>query len=76
MGHGCLQVTSIALGLDEKLGGNVVPASKLIPFNNFIKAYVLSEFKISGANWTWMNRQEKNPIAYKLDRLIVNDEWL
>lgn len=60
---------------DEKIGGNPVPACKLIPFNNFIEGSGLSDLKILGASWTWTNRQQMNAIACKLDRVLVNGQW-
>lgn len=61
---------------DKKLGGNLVPGRKLSHFNNFIEAEALSDLKVSGASWTWINKQEARLIACKLDIILVNDEWL
>lgn len=60
---------------NEKTGVLSEPSSKLIPFNSFIESSGLSDLKITGAKWTWMNRQQTKPIACKLDRVPVNDEW-
>lgn len=35
----------------------------------------LSDLKITGANWTWTNRQASNLITCKLDWIVVNDDW-
>lgn len=61
---------------NEKKRGNIVHANKLTQFNNFIESSALSDLKVSGANWTWINKQEARPIACKLDRVLINDEWL
>lgn len=58
----------------EKMGGNLVLASKLIPFNKIIETAGLSHPKIIGANWTWTNRQMSSLITCKVDRILVNDE--
>lgn len=48
---------------EEKVGGNPVPASKLMPFNNFINSLRLSDLKIVEAAWTWTNQQQNNVIV-------------
>lgn len=41
---------------DEKLGGNLIAENKLASFNKFIETLALSDLKITGTNWTWVNR--------------------
>ncbi|KAG7588439.1 Reverse transcriptase domain [Arabidopsis suecica] len=36
----------------------------------------LSDLSFRGSNYTWWNKREANPIAKKLDRVMVNDNWL
>lgn len=61
---------------DEKIGGSPIAGKRLEDFNKFIEASALFDLKVAGALWTWRNKQEANPIACKLDRILVNDEWL
>lgn len=60
---------------NEKMGGNFIPTSKLIPFNKMFETSGLSNLKIIGAKWTWTNSQTSNLIACKVYRIIVNDDW-
>ncbi|XP_010431231.1 PREDICTED: uncharacterized protein LOC104715533 [Camelina sativa] len=36
----------------------------------------LRDLTIRGNKFTWWNNQDQNPIAKKLDRVLINDEWL
>ncbi|KAL0916814.1 hypothetical protein M5K25_014354 [Dendrobium thyrsiflorum] len=59
----------------DKAGGNVIPNSKLAPFNNFIFEANLSEIPSSGNFHTWYNQRTDNPILIRLDRMLPNDSW-
>lgn len=43
-------------------------------FNEFIGRFQLIELFISGAKFTWSNKQ-KYPILVKLDRMLATDDW-
>ena len=43
-------------------------------FNDFIGRFHLRELFISGAKFTWSNKQ-KHPILVKLDRILVSNSW-
>jgi hypothetical protein len=43
-------------------------------FNDFIGQFRLRELFISGAKFTWSNKQ-LHPILVKLDRILVTDNW-
>jgi hypothetical protein len=43
-------------------------------FNDFIGKFQLKELFISGAKFTWSNKQ-KHPILVKLDKMLVTYEW-
>lgn len=43
-------------------------------FNTFIGNFQLREIFISGAKFTWGNKQ-RNPTLFKLDRILVSNSW-
>lgn len=55
--------------------GNPVSASKLIPFNTLIETYGLSDLKIIGAKWIWMNKQHDKSYSLQVGSDSINDEW-
>ncbi|XP_019085363.1 PREDICTED: uncharacterized protein LOC109126323 [Camelina sativa] len=44
-------------------------------FRQFIENAELTYLAIRGNALTWWNKREANPIAKKLDRVLVNDHW-
>ena len=36
----------------------------------------LSDLNFRGCSYTWWNKQRVNPVAKKLDRILVNESWL
>lgn len=36
----------------------------------------ISDLPFRGNHYTWWNNQERNPFAKKIDRILVNDNWL
>ena len=36
----------------------------------------LSDLNFRGSTFTWWNKRKSNPVAEKLDRILVNDQWL
>lgn len=61
----------------EKVGGQNHLAHQLDEFNNCMYSCELDDLRFSGNLYTWFNRQEApNYISSKLDRVLVNEEWL
>ncbi|KAL0919447.1 hypothetical protein M5K25_011542 [Dendrobium thyrsiflorum] len=60
----------------DKKGGNLIPISRLAPFNNFIFESHLLEIPSSGLFHTWYNQRTENPIHLRLDRILANVEWV
>ncbi|KAL0924452.1 hypothetical protein M5K25_005283 [Dendrobium thyrsiflorum] len=60
----------------DKKGGNSIPLSRLAPFNNFIFDSHLVELPSTGLFHTWYNQRTDNPIHLRLDRILVNVDWL
>lgn len=45
-------------------------------FRDYLLYAGLSDLSFRGHTFTWWNNKEANPIAKKLDRILVNDNWL
>lgn len=45
-------------------------------FQYAVAACNLTDLASLGPTFTWTNKQKENPIAKKLDRVLVNDHWL
>lgn len=45
-------------------------------FNDCLLTANLDDLNFRGTTYTWWNKQKLAPIAKKLDRTLVNDEWL
>lgn len=48
------------------------------PMREFSESLVeasLSDLTYRGCSYTWWNKRRANPIAKKIDRVLVNDEW-
>lgn len=45
-------------------------------FQNTVSFCDLGDLTSAGPNFTWINNQDSNPIGKKLDRALVNPEWL
>lgn len=44
-------------------------------FNQCLLDAKVEDLNFRGTTFTWWNKQKNNPIAKKLDRCLVNDEW-
>ncbi|KAL0884326.1 hypothetical protein Bca101_008307 [Brassica carinata] len=44
-------------------------------FNQCLLSASLDDLNYRGNTFTWWNKSKRNPIAKKLDRALVNDEW-
>lgn len=60
----------------KKLGGNPTKINCCMAFNACIYDCGLTELKSSGLHFTWTNKSMRNPIFEKLDKALVNDNWL
>ncbi|XP_020694665.2 uncharacterized protein LOC110108378 [Dendrobium catenatum] len=60
----------------EKSGGSVLHHSNLIDINSMIFDNNLVDLHYVGSFFTWFNQQADNPILIKLDRALVNEEWV
>ncbi|XP_013583277.1 PREDICTED: uncharacterized protein LOC106292212 [Brassica oleracea var. oleracea] len=48
---------------------------KMRDFNQCLQSAGVDDLNFRGSSFTWWNKQKLNPIAKKLDRALVNDEW-
>lgn len=62
--------------IHEKVGGMALSNSQLGDFSNMIFNNGLLDLSSIGHFFTWHNQQLHNPIHIKLDRILVNDQWL
>ncbi|PKU84572.1 threonine dehydratase [Dendrobium catenatum] len=60
----------------DKLGGNALHQNQLSDFNGLIFYANLKELASVGPSYTWFNQRTINPIHIKLDRMLVNDDWM
>ncbi|PKU78251.1 Putative ribonuclease H protein [Dendrobium catenatum] len=60
----------------DKSGGNQTHPSRLGEFNNWIFNSGTLDLKSVGLNYTWHNGRVDDPIHIKLDRMLVNHQWL
>ncbi|PKU60663.1 uncharacterized protein LOC110092977 [Dendrobium catenatum] len=60
----------------DKLGGNVLHQNQLFDFNSLIFYTNLFDLASVGYTYTWYNQRSVNPIHIKLDRMLVNGDWL
>ncbi|XP_028553650.1 uncharacterized protein LOC110096650 [Dendrobium catenatum] len=61
---------------NEKSGGSALHHSSLVDLNSMIFANSLMDLHSVGNFFTWFNQQASNPIFIKLDRALVNDDWV
>ncbi|CAA0382872.1 unnamed protein product [Arabidopsis thaliana] len=55
---------------------HALPLSGMIDFHNCIVDNDLSELSSRGVFFTWSNGRPEDPILRKLDRVLVNEDWL
>ncbi|XP_049396567.1 uncharacterized protein LOC125860610 [Solanum stenotomum] len=68
---------NVILNEEERLGGLEFTINEAIDFASFISSNALSEVQFSGSKYTWWNgRIEEACIFKKLDRILVNHEFL
>ncbi|PKU59129.1 Putative ribonuclease H protein [Dendrobium catenatum] len=60
----------------EKSGGTVLHHSNLVDINKMIFDNKLMDSHSVGSFFTWFNQQATNPIFIKLDRGLVNEDWM
>lgn len=44
-------------------------------FNQCLSDIEVDDLNFRGSTFTWWNKQKRSPVAKKLDRCLVNDEW-
>ena len=49
--------------------------SAMRDFDDALLQSSLMDLNYRGCSFTWWNKQRANPVAKKLDRILVNDEW-
>ncbi|PKU84085.1 hypothetical protein MA16_Dca010371 [Dendrobium catenatum] len=59
----------------KKSGGTPL-SYKLGEFNSMVFNAGLHDLSYVGHFFTWHNQQTHNPIHIKLDRVLINDNWL
>ncbi|XP_020704255.2 uncharacterized protein LOC110115380 [Dendrobium catenatum] len=60
----------------DKAGRSLLHDNKLLDFQNLIYHIEAHELSSVGHFLTWFNHRTDNPIHIKLDRMLVNDDWL
>ncbi|KAG2276514.1 hypothetical protein Bca52824_059069 [Brassica carinata] len=60
---------------DSSTGGTRISGG-MEEFRMCLQSAQLSDLSFHGHHYTWWNKQEANPISRKLNRLLVNDNWL
>ncbi|XP_024004020.1 uncharacterized protein LOC112081493 [Eutrema salsugineum] len=63
------------LNPSEKSNGGTRISRGMQDFRNCASSAGLFDLSIRGSEFTWWNNQEVNPIAKKLDRILINDSW-
>lgn len=61
---------------EHSLGTNPRYQSGMRDFQSFGSSCNLVVMAAVGSKFTWINIQPTNPIAKKLDRVLVNDIWM
>lgn len=67
---------NVVRNTSEMLGGDVSWDNGMTDFNTCISSLGLSDLRAIGDHYTWTNCQLANPIYRKLDRALVNSDWL
>lgn len=69
---------NVILSSDEHSRGTHLGAgnSAMRDFQDAVRYCGLTDLAQVGSVFTWINRQEENPISKKLDRVLVNSQWL
>ncbi|XP_020678602.2 uncharacterized protein LOC110096820 [Dendrobium catenatum] len=60
----------------DKMGGLPLHHSQLVDINNMIFVNKLVDLNAVGSHFSWYNQQTVNPIFIKLDRALVNEDWI
>ncbi|XP_020699543.1 uncharacterized protein LOC110111848 [Dendrobium catenatum] len=60
----------------EKLGGNPLNQNLLNDINSVIFDTNLKNLGSIGPSYTWFNQRTDSPIHIKLDRMLINDQWV
>lgn len=60
---------------DSATGGTRISGG-MEEFRDCLQTAQISDLSFRGHHFTWWNKQEANLIARKLDRFLVNDNWL
>lgn len=59
----------------EKSNGGIEFPGGIQEFRDYVSYVGLFDLSIRGNLFTWWNNQEANPIAKKLDQILINDRW-
>ncbi|KAL0908009.1 hypothetical protein M5K25_022470 [Dendrobium thyrsiflorum] len=60
----------------EKVGGDPISQNRLWNFNSLVFDIKVMDLQSVGCPFTWFNNRLDNPIHIKLDRVLVNENWL
>ncbi|XP_021759133.1 uncharacterized protein LOC110724042 [Chenopodium quinoa] len=64
------------LNLNDRIG-SIVSLAEVEPFRSCLRGAGLTNWATGGMFYTWNNKQEgKDRVCSKIDRVIVNDEWM
>lgn len=67
---------NVCLNLEEMEGGSVAFTKGVLEFKDFLDEAWLCDLKFTGQLLTWWDSSKSKPIFRKLDRVLVNEDWL
>lgn len=67
---------NVTKSLTETEGGDDIWDSGMDDFKNCVESLGLEDLSATSAFFTWWNSQDLHPIQRKLDRALINSDWL
>ncbi|XP_060182631.1 uncharacterized protein LOC132612418 [Lycium barbarum] len=61
---------------EDRIGGNVVTLSEVVDFQHCLDHCGFTELPRTGCNYTWHDKGDASRAFSKLDRVLVNGEWM
>ncbi|KAK3229904.1 hypothetical protein Dsin_001785 [Dipteronia sinensis] len=67
---------NVSRSVGESIGGCSRISSAMKEFNDYLQSSELDDLCFSGFLYTWCNKRSNSCISRKLDRVLVNNDWL